>query len=68
MVLREKNSLIQDASKNVFILRLNLMILGQKEYSDLLLKSISIKKIELSKKSLILHKKFVGISLTPYDY
>jgi len=54
--------LIQGASKSIFILRLNL-ILGQKERSDLLVKS-STKKIESSKKSPILRKKFVGVSLT----
>jgi len=43
------------------------MILEQKERSDLLVKSVS-KKIELSRKSLLLHEKFVGVNLTPCDY
>jgi len=38
------------------------MILGKKERSDLLVKSVS-RKIEPSKKSPILHEKFVGGSV-----
>jgi len=41
------------------------MILGQKERSNLLVKSVSTKEIEPSKKSPILREKFVGLSLIP---
>jgi len=40
--------------------------LEQKEYSDLLVKSVSTKKIEPSKKSPILREKFVEVA--PCDY
>jgi len=44
------------------------MILGQKERSDLLLKSVSTKKIEPLRKSSILHEKFVGVNLIPTNF
>jgi len=44
------------------------MILAQKEHNDLLVKSVSTKKIEPLKKSPILCEKFVAVSLIPCDY